>query len=207
MSISNLRIEICGGIASGKTTFASLFNLQNVTPLYEDFKKSPFWEAFYCNPGKYIFETEISFVLLHYHQIKLSLESNLTNLICDFSFYLDFAYAKMGLTDSKFNAFEAVYTEIKKELGRPNLLVHLRCDAQTELERIRKRGRQEESSISYDFLATLNQAVEKEVKGIKEEITVLEIDSSKKDFAHDAKVQKDMINLISQYMSSQVHLT
>ncbi len=197
-------IEICGGIASGKTTFASLFNLHNFSPLYEDFKKSPFWEAFYCNPGKYIFETEICFVLLHYHQIKLSMESNLTNLICDFSFYLDLAYAKMGLTGSKLNAFETVYTEIKKELGRPNLLVHLKCDAQTELDRIQKRARQEESLIDYDFLENLNQAVENEVKRIQEEIPVLVIDSSQKDFAHDANVQKEMINLISQYISCQV---
>lgn len=199
-----LRIEVSGGIASGKTTFASLFKDQNIKTLYEEFKKSPFWEAFYRNPGKYIFETEISFVLLHYHQIKLSIESNPTNLICDFSFFLDLAYAKMGLTDSKLNAFESVYIEIKKELGLPNLLVHLKCDAQTELDRIRKRARQEESLINYDFLETLNQAVENEVNGIKEEIPVLEIDSSQKDFAHDEKVQQEMISLISQYISSQV---
>lgn len=197
------RIEICGGIASGKTTFGSLFNSHKILPLYEDFKKSPFWEFFYSNPGKYIFETEISFVLLHYHQIKVTLESNLTNLICDFSFFLDLAYAKMGLTDSKLSAFETVYTEIKKELGHPSLLVHLKCDVQTELDRIRKRARQEESLIDYDFLATLNQTVENEIKAIKEEIPVLEIDSSQKDFAHDEKVQQEMISLVSQFLTSE----
>jgi deoxyadenosine/deoxycytidine kinase len=198
------RIEICGGIASGKTTFASLFKKNHLIPVYEDFKKSPFWEAFYCNPGKYIFETEISFALLHYHQIKLSIESKPTNLICDFSFFLDLAYAKMGLTDSKLNTFETVYTEIKKELGRPNLLIHLECDAQTELDRIQKRARQEESLIDYDFLENLNQAVENEVKRVQEEIPVLVIDSAQRDFAHDEKVQQEMISLISQNISSQV---
>ena len=60
-----LIVEVCGGIASGKTTFASLMTRIGIDliPIFEDFKKSPFWEAFYRNPGKYIFETEISFIL------------------------------------------------------------------------------------------------------------------------------------------------
>ena len=65
---NGLIVEVCGGIASGKTTFASLMTRIDLIPIFEDFKKNPFWEAFYCNPGKYIFETEISFILLHYHQ-------------------------------------------------------------------------------------------------------------------------------------------
>ena len=54
------RIEICGGIASGKTTLASLMKKLKVEVLFEDFKTNPFWKAFYVYPGKYIFETEIN---------------------------------------------------------------------------------------------------------------------------------------------------
>ena len=70
---NGLIVEVCGGIASGKTTFAALMTNIGLIPVLEDFKKSPFWEAFYRNPGEYIFETEISFILLHYHQIKKAL--------------------------------------------------------------------------------------------------------------------------------------
>lgn len=87
MRKENIYIEVCGGIASGKTTFASLMKNIGLNPVFEDFKKSPFWEAFYRNPGKYIFETEVSFILSHYHQIKKTLESSKNNkLIYDFSF-------------------------------------------------------------------------------------------------------------------------
>ena len=194
------RIEICGGIASGKTTFASLFNRQNLTPLFEDFKKSPFWEAFYRNPGKYIFETEISFILLHYHQIKNGLKSK-QEMICDFSFLLDLAYAKIGLSGTKLKAFECVLNEIQKELPEPRLIVYLKCDAATELNRIRKRDRAEESSIDLEFLDSLNKALQKEAATIQDQRKVVTIDSSQKDFANDESVKKEMIELILKLIS------
>lgn len=199
-------IEICGGIASGKTTFASLFNLQNLTPLFEDFKKSPFWEAFYLNPGKYIFETEVSFILLHYHQIKKALESTKSNkLIYDFSFLLDLAYAKIGLTGTKLKTFECVLDEIRKDLPKPNLIVYLICDAKTELERIRRRARTEENSINLEFLDSLNKALHKEVENIKGATPVIAIDSSKKDFANDERVKDEMVNLIDNHVTENKH--
>lgn len=196
------RIEICGGIASGKTTFASVFNRQNLTPLFEDFKKSPFWEAFYRNPGKYIFETEISFILIHYHQIKLALESKQNNLICDFSFLLDLAYAKTGMTDSKLHAFECVLDEIKRELPTPELIVYLDCDAQTELERIGKRARAEESSINLEFLDSLNKALALEVEKTKSHVPVITVNSAEKDFANDEPTKKEMVKLIDDILKS-----
>lgn len=194
------RIEICGGIASGKTTFASLFDQNNLTPLYEDFKKSPFWEAFYCNPGKYIFETELSFVLLHYHQIKQALDTD-KKMICDFSSLLDLAYAKIGLIGTKLKAFECVLGEIRKELPTPNLIVHLQCDAETELERIRARARKEEELINLEFLDSLNKAVEKEVENIKNTIPVVTVDSSIKDFANVESIKEEMVKLVSDFLS------
>jgi len=195
------RIEICGGIASGKTTFASLFNRQNLTPLFEDFKKSPFWEAFYRNPGKYIFETEISFILLHYHQIKKAVDSGKNMLICDFSFLLDLAYAKIGFTGTKLKAFESVLDEIRKDLPEPNLVVYLICDAKTELERIRKRARAEEKSINLEFLDSLNKALHKEVESIQDTMPVITIDSSEKDFANVEWIKDEMVNLIDNHLS------
>lgn len=194
------RIEICGGIASGKTTFASLFNQSNLTPLFEDFKKSPFWEAFYRNPGKYIFETELSFVLLHYHQIKKVLKAD-KSLICDFSFLLDLGYAKMGLDGTKLEAFESILGEIRKDLPTPNLILHLECDAQTELERIRARARKEEELINLEFLDSLNKAVDKEVENVQNSIPVITVDSSKNNFANVESTKEEMVQLVNGFLS------
>ena len=197
---NRLIVDVCGGIASGKTTFASLMTRINLVPIFEDFKKSPFWEAFYSDPGKYIFETEISFILLHYHQIRKAFESK-KHLVCDFSFLLDLAYAKIGLSGTKLKAFECVLNEIQKELPEPRLIVYLKCDAATELNRIRKRARAEENSIHLEFLDTLNKSLQKEVAKIQDQRKVITIDSSQKDFANDESVKKEMIELILKLIS------
>lgn len=192
-----LRIEICGGIASGKTTLANLMTHIGMSTILENFQTNPFWEAFYSEPGKYIFETEVSFMLQHYHQIKKKQTDNKIS-ICDYSFSLDVAYAEIGLKDSKLKAFHTIYEEIKKELPPPALLVHLNCDAQTELDRIRKRGRAVEDSINIEFLKTLNGAVEDQVANAKKnKIKVLSIDSAKKNFADDESVKQEMLRLVS----------
>src|SRR5207302_1694437 len=80
-----IRIEICGGIASGKTTFASLFE-QQAKIIYEDFQAVPFWQDFYAAPAEHAFETELSFLLQHYHQVKRAQSKGQSLVVCDFSF-------------------------------------------------------------------------------------------------------------------------
>ena len=80
-----MRIEICGGIASGKTTFAALVSRIGYESISESFVTNPFWDAFYSEPGSYIFETEITFALQQYHQVKKQLGAA-KPIVCDYSF-------------------------------------------------------------------------------------------------------------------------
>jgi deoxyadenosine/deoxycytidine kinase len=194
------RIEVCGGIASGKTTFANLMSSIGFLPLFENFRANPFWEAFYSNPGKYIFETEVSFTLQHYHQIKKEAVSDKIN-ICDFSFLLDIAYAEVGLRETQLRTYLTVYEEIKRELPSPILLVHLFCDADTEMKRIRARARKVESSITLEFLDSLNKAVDRQVHLSKGKQNIITIDSAEKNFADDDAVKEEMIALINTEMA------
>ncbi len=190
------RIEICGGIASGKTTFCSLLEKIDFIGVFESFTLNPFWNAFYSNPSKYAFETEITFTLQHYHQIKKQpLTTNI--VVCDYSFLLDIAYAEIGLYGSQLLAFRTVYEEIKKELPHPTLVIHLQCDPDSELARIRARGREVEKGITIDFLSSLNEAVEEQVKKAKEQLPILTIDSVTNNFVDDEEVKKNLLKKVS----------
>jgi deoxyguanosine kinase len=189
------RIEVCGGIASGKTTFANLMTRIGLRPLLEHFKANPFWQAFYSHPGKYIFETELSFTLQHYHQIKKEAASDKFN-ICDFSFLLDMAYAEMGLKGTQLDTYLTIYEEITRELSPPILVVHLECNAKTELKRIRARARTVENSITLEFLNSLNKAVNRQVELSKGKLNVITIDSAQKNFADDDAVKQEMVALV-----------
>jgi deoxyadenosine/deoxycytidine kinase len=192
-------IEICGGIASGKTTFATLSSIIGFEPIYESFSTNPFWDAFYSDPVKHAFETEISFTLQHYHQIKKQIES-CKSIVCDFSFLLDAAYAEMGLQGSQLAAFRTVYAEIKKELPPPALVIHLQCDPEIELARIRARGREVEKTITVEFLRSLNEAVTAQINKAKEHVPILTIDSARNNFVDDKDVKSKLLQMVADAM-------
>ncbi len=194
------RIEVCGGIASGKTTLATLIGTLNIHSLFENFKTNPFWKEFFSDPTRFAFETEISFMLQHYHEIKRNHMAGAVS-VCDYSFLLDSAYAEIGLKGKQLAAFLTVYEEIKRELAFPALLIYLQCDARTELERIRRRARQEEDSITIEFLDDLNRAVEQQVMSVAGKVEVITIDSAAKNFAEDEAIKQETIQLISNSLS------
>ncbi len=196
-----LRIEVCGGIASGKTTFAILLKSLGIEASLEKFQANPFWEAFYSNPIWHAFETEITFLLQHYHQIKVSSTSS-EAFICDFSLLLDLAYANVTLSNSKLETFLAVYNEVIRELPPPTLLIYLNCGPATELERISRRSRLVENSISLEYLSTLNSSLERRVSEASERINVIEINSEQQNFATNKQVQKELIKLVQQALGS-----
>jgi deoxyadenosine/deoxycytidine kinase len=188
-------MEICGGIASGKTTLARLLARLEYASTLEDFQNNPFWKAFYTDPAANSFETEISFLLQHYHDVKTAVKAG-RPFVCDFSPYLDLAYAHVTLSASKRSAFLAVYQEVKRELPPPTLLIHLQCGPQAELERIRRRGRKIESSITVGYLQEINSQLEQVLAD--DTCAKLVLDSELLDFANDDEIKRSVLETISQ---------
>ena len=179
-----LQIEITGGIASGKTTFAETLDNLNFLPVFENFQANPFWKAFYADPAGNAFETEIGFLLQHYHEIKAVTKQSRA-FACDFSLLLDLAYAQVTLDEGKRKAFTAVYREIRRELPAPDLVIHLVCEPEIELERIRRRGRDVEQSITADYLDAINHALLEILSKEADTTNVLTINSATVNFADD----------------------
>ena len=189
------RIEICGGIASGKTTLARVMESAGHYAVFENFRLNPFIENFYSNPEFYSFETEITFLLQHYSQIKT--EAHLrANFICDYSLYLDSSYAYVTLQPSHLHLFKVLHGTVTNEIGTPALLVHLRCSSRTELARIRDRDRTMENAITIQYLDGINNALEEHLNDVSRTTKVLEIDSEKLDFAHEPVAQFEVARLI-----------
>src|SRR6267154_1550314 len=191
-SITLNRIEICGGIASGKTTLARVMRRAGHHAVFENFRLNPFIKNFYSNPELYSFETEISFLLQHYSQIK-SETLRKANFICDYSLCLDSSYAHVTLSPSHLQIFKALHATVSGELGPPTLLVHLRCSSRTELERIRRRRRTMENAISIQYLDGINYALDEHVSRATRTSKILEIDSEKLDFAHESVAQVEVV--------------
>ena len=190
-----VRVDVCGGVASGKTTLAQLFRGDGQSVVLEDYTANPYWERFYEEPAKFAFETEISFLVQHYSLIKEA-DLSVGLHVFDFSPVQDLAYADLNLAPAQRIAFESVYRHIVSEIGEPNLLVHLVCGCEEELRRIKMRGRPVEEDISLAYLSSLNQAIEERVDRVTPGVRVITINSETEDFAHKRQTRRDITEMI-----------
>ena len=194
------RIEICGSIASGKTSLVSLLEENSIgIAIYENFHINPFWEAFYGNPGEYIFETELTFTLQHYHEIKKQKSNDL--IVCDYSLLLDLAYAKIGMKGNKLKIYQDTLKEIYSDISRADLYIYLECSAEEELSRIRQRNRKTEKNIQVDFLEQLNNELIIDIESFSPP-SILKINSEQFDFVNNNEHKKEVISKIKEAINT-----
>lgn len=159
----NKRIEICGAIASGKTTLTKAFSSITNNLVFEDFSKVSFLDEFYKNPSQYAFETEIAFTLQHYFQLK---QASFNHELCvaDFSLVGDYAFAHANMNEQEFNIYKQIFNLIIDKIGKPQKLIFLKSSSQILSKRILDRGRENEQAIDEDYMnkidASLNQAIQ-----------------------------------------------
>lgn len=170
------RIEICGNIASGKTTLCHGLINKGCHPIFEDFQRNPFFNKFYEDPHAFSFETEITFSLQHYHSIKIMPTNAL--IACDYSLLLDLAYADVNLAGDRHRIFCEIVTELQIEIGYPSRIIYLVCPEDVLLRRIIARSRDAETSITVDYLRALSKAISQRIRGILNHISVITIDSN-----------------------------
>jgi len=195
----NRRIEICGGIASGKTTLAHALEEYGFTVVYERIGDNPFLNDFYTKKDvDNTFETEITFTLLHYNWIKSSLDSE--NVVCDYSLFQDFCYGLNNLNRNDWEAYRKIYTYLLQIIPPFDMLIYLKCSTDCLMERIRLRNREMEQVISKDYLENNISVIEDQLSQIP---NVLVIDSERYNFVD--KDKKEVVNqIISYYKGNRI---
>ena len=186
-------MEVAGSIGSGKTTLVDMLAGCSVEGVYEDHTVNPFWRSFYTDPSTCAFETEITFLLQHYHFTKLAAARTDGVLLLDHSFELDMAYAELGLEGARKEIFTSIYREIRNEIGLPRALVFVTCSAEEALRRIRLRGRPFEGNVTVEFLAGLQRELERRIATIADSVPVVTIDSETTDFRKDGLWREDLV--------------
>mgnify|MGYP002855522550 CR=1 FL=1 len=165
------RIEICGGIAAGKTTLAGIFEEKGYRVLYERFEDNPFLKDFYKNLGlDNTLETEISFVMLHSYLVKSCREFH--SVVCDFSLLQDYAYGFSNLSNEDYKIFQQIYGHFTNRFTKPDIIIYLQCDIECLLERLHKRGRADEQTITADYLHKTVKELEEQLKHYNNVLTL-----------------------------------
>lgn len=197
------RIEIAGCIGCGKTTFARSLSGTGWQIIFEDHGVNPFWEAFYEDPVAHAFETEVSFLLQHYHFVKRA-QNRAGPVLMDHSFEIDVAFAEIGLVGSRKEVFRSVHREVVEEIGLPRVLVYIECGAEELQRRIQARGRKWEEDLPLDFVRSLSNELEKRVDLAAASVPVVTIDSETTDFRTWGAWGDDAVRSIARAWSRDV---
>jgi deoxyguanosine kinase len=149
-----VRVAIEGGIGSGKTTTAGLVAEQlGWSVIFEQTARHPFLADFYADMERYKLETELAFVLLHYHQ--LNGVDAATRVVTDFSQGKDLLFARMNLDGDDLHLFNLLYNRLSAKIAPPELTIVLDLPLSVLVKRIEERGRSYELNMPVSYLERL----------------------------------------------------
>ena len=200
---------LAGNIGAGKTSLAVLLSKHyGWEAHYEDVIDNPYLDDFYNHMERWSFNLQIYFLKSRFEQL-LKIK-NINNVIVqDRTIYEDahiFApnLKSMGLMNQRdFKNYQELFELMESQIQGPDLLIYLRSNIPNLVNKIHKRGREYENSISIDYLSRLNERYEAWTstydKGniIKIDVDELDFVENKEDLKHIIAKVDDEIKKIS----------
>ena len=148
-----MRIAIAGNIGAGKTSLTKqLSKSLKYKAYYEDVISNPYLDDFYNHMERWSFNLQIYFLNSRFKQL-VSIDNSKENVIQDRTIYEDafiFAY------ENYLSLFDTMLNLVKP----PDLLVYLQSSIPNLVNKIHKRGRDYEKTISIEYLSRLNERYE-----------------------------------------------
>ena len=162
MNIKYNYVVIEGNIGAGKTTLAGRIADQfNAHLILEHFADNPFLPKFYCDPEKYSFPLELSFLASRYKQLKEELVPQdlfKSFTVADYYFMKSLVFAASTLEGDEYNLYRQIFYIIYGSLPKPDLYVYLHLSPDRLLENIERRGRNYEKAITKDYLQKIQDS-------------------------------------------------
>jgi len=204
-------ITVIGPIASGKTTISQFLSRALSLPLLDAdlFETNPFLPSYIEDNSRWSFATELFFTLARIKKLK-SLPRYLkkSSVIVDSGLIMSHAvYTKNHLvqgtmTAAEWEFFNQIVSDFAESLPSPNVIVYITASPNTQLSRIKARGRTFESGYTLDYLSSITDRLSEYVEGLAniQHTTLLTFDSEKYHPEQPAG-QKQLLSLLNPYLA------
>ena len=206
-----MHIAIAGNIGSGKTTLTSLLAKHYKWHAhYEDADDNPYLNDFYEDMQRWSFNLQVYFLNNRFNQI-LDIRKGKHTVVQDRTIYEDaYIFARalhhMGnLSERDYVTYRGLFDLVVKNLPSPALLVYLKAPVPVLLDRIHRRGRSMESSISEDYLTLLDSFYEDWIRSF-DLCPVLTLRSDDLDFVHQPKHLDTVVSRINEKLTGKEEL-
>jgi deoxyguanosine kinase len=191
-------IALEGPIGVGKTTLAQVLARElNARLMLEEGEQNPFLARFYEDPEKYAIPVQLYFLLTRYNQQRELMQRPLLEraTVADYLFAKDRIFANLNLAPDELVLYEQVYKLLDSKMAKPDLVVYLLARIDVLAERLRRRNRDFERDISYEYLERVSTAY-RDFFFYYDEAPLLVVDTSEIDFVNNPSDLADLIREI-----------
>ena len=132
---------------------------------FEDVIDNPYLDDFYMHMERWSFNLQVYFLNSRFRQL-MNFNGSNKSVVQDRTVYEDaYIFAPnlhaMGLMNHRdFNNYQSLFELMESMIKAPDLLIYLRSSIPNLVNKIHKRGRQYENSISIEYLNRLNERYE-----------------------------------------------
>ncbi len=205
-------ILVAGNIGSGKTSLTERIGEKlGWKTAYESVSDNPYLPDFYADMKAWSFHLQV-FFLGHRAQQHLELYEDPRSAIIDRSIYEDayiFARAlrSMGnINERDYKTYQQVFNLVTRNLPPPSLLIYLKAPVEVLVNRIKRRGREIETSISADYLTLLDSFYMEWIANF-DLCPVLTLRTDDLDFVHKTKHLDVVVERIQAKLSGKEELS
>lgn len=186
-----------GPIGVGKTSLVNLMASKvGGAKLLEDVS-NPFLDSFYREEPGAAFQTQLFYLLSRYRKLTEAAQQDLFSslTLADHTFQKDRIFAYLTLSDSELMLYDKLYALLEPQVPKPDLVVYLQGSTDVLARRVKKRGRQEETRISREYLHEVNLAYSHYFYHYQQ-TPLLVINTSDIDFVADPDDLEDLVEQI-----------
>ena len=200
----NETIVIDAVVGAGKTSYMEMLSEAMKIPCFQEpVQENPLLDKFYYDRKRYAFPLQIYFLNRRFEMLKQASESGEPSLM-DRSIYGDMIFAKMlyekgDMEKDEFILYRDLLTNMLDHVEAPKLMIYLKIDTDSAIERIKKRGRDYEQIVERDYWENLNKEYEDYFSNYNLS-PLLVIEAAKYDIVGNLKDREKVLQIIREAM-------